>query len=122
MLHELALSPVIYVPGNHEYHGLQNRETVDGIWNALAALHPGLHYLVAENVEIDSVRFWGAWTATIGTSMARVHSCGARRNSSWRLATRGLPPAPEYQIEQVALRLRAFGRTASEDPDCLRLR
>ncbi len=50
VMRELALSPVIYVPGNHEYYGLQNRETVDGLWSALAAVHPGLHYLVAEGV------------------------------------------------------------------------
>ena len=50
---EMTLSPVIYVPGNHEYYGLQNRVTVDGLWKALAAVHPDLHYLVAEGVEID---------------------------------------------------------------------
>ena len=76
---ELTLSPVIYVPGNHEYYGLQNRVTVDGLWHALAAVHPDLHYLVAEGVEIDSVRFWGApwysdlWGLDDGWTQLEVH-------------------------------------------------
>ena len=60
VLRELARSPVIYVPGNHEYYSMQNRETVDADWRQLADQHAGLHYLVAEGVEIDGVRFWGA--------------------------------------------------------------
>ena len=60
VLRELALSPVVYVPGNHEYYGLQNRATVDGMWRAIAATQPGLHYLVGEGVDIKGVRFWGA--------------------------------------------------------------
>ena len=81
VMRELALSPVIYVPGNHEYYGLQNRETVDGMWNALAAVHPGLHYLVAEGVTIEGIRFWGApwysnlWGADDGWTQLEVH-CG----------------------------------------------
>ena len=54
VLRELPRSPVIYVPGNHEYYGLQRRATID------ADRHAGLHYLVAEGLEIDGVRFWGA--------------------------------------------------------------
>ena len=60
VLRELARSPVIYVPGNHEYYGMQSRETIDADWRQLADQHEGLHYLVAEGVEIDGVRFWGA--------------------------------------------------------------
>ena len=57
---ELQISPVIYVPGNHEYYGNVVRSEVDVAWKALAAQHPDLHYLVAEGVEIDGMRFWGA--------------------------------------------------------------
>ena len=57
---ELDASPVLYVPGNHEYYGFQYRKAVDAQWQALAAEHPHLHYLVAESVMIDGVRFWGA--------------------------------------------------------------
>ena len=57
---ELDASPVLYVPGNHEYYGFQYREDVDAQWQALAAERPHLHYLVAEGVTIDGVRFWGA--------------------------------------------------------------
>ena len=53
-------SPVIYVPGNHEYYGFQPREDVDSRWRALADAHRGLHYLVAEGVTVCGVRFWGA--------------------------------------------------------------
>ena len=79
VLRELALSRVIYVPGNHEYYGLQNRETVDGLWKALAAVHQGLHYLVAEGVMIEGVRFWRApwysnlWGADDGWTQLEVH-------------------------------------------------
>ena len=57
---ELEISPVIYVPGNHQYYGFQYRETVDEQWQAHAAKRPSLHYLVAEGVSIHGVRFWGA--------------------------------------------------------------
>ena len=60
MQRELAISPVIYVPGNHEYYGFQPREDVDSGWRALADAHRGLHYLVAEGVTVCGVRFWGA--------------------------------------------------------------
>ena len=79
VLQELTLSPVIYVPGNHEYYGLQNRETVDGLWKAIAAVHPDLHYLVAESVAVDGVRFWGApwysnlWGADDGWTQLEVY-------------------------------------------------
>ena len=35
----LARSPVIYVPGNHEYYGIQSRETIDADWRQLADQH-----------------------------------------------------------------------------------
>ncbi len=57
---ELAISPVLYVPGNHEYYARgTRRDEVDAGWKALAAERPGLHYLVGEPVEIDGCRIWG---------------------------------------------------------------
>ena len=53
---QLALSPVIYVPGNHEYYGFQMRADIDEAWRQL----PALHYLAAQGVTIEGVRFWGA--------------------------------------------------------------
>ena len=67
---ELAVSPVIYVPGNHEYYSGHSRDSIDADWRRIAAKHPGLHYLVAEGATVDGVRFWGApwysdlWGAT----------------------------------------------------------
>ena len=60
VLRELAVSPVIFVPGNHEYCTHRPRAAVDADWQALAAEHTGLHYLIAEGVTLDGVRFWGA--------------------------------------------------------------
>ena len=60
VLRELAVSPVIFVPGNHEYCTHRSRDAVDADWQDLAAEHAGLHYLIAEGVTIDGVRFWGA--------------------------------------------------------------
>ena len=57
---ELAVSPVIYVPGNHEYYTWQMREDVDAGWRRTAKRLGDLHYLVAEGVTINGVRFWGA--------------------------------------------------------------
>lgn len=57
---ELETSPVIYVPGNHEYYTKSRRADVDANWRRCAKTHPDLHYLVGEGVEIDGVRFWGA--------------------------------------------------------------
>ena len=69
---ELAISPVIYVPGNHEYYGFQPREDVDSGWRALADAHRGLHYLVAEGVTVCGVRFWGApWYSNLWNLPAR---------------------------------------------------
>ena len=48
---ELAISPVIYVPGNHEYYSGRSRASIDGDWREIAAEHPDLHYLVADGVD-----------------------------------------------------------------------
>lgn len=57
---EVAFSPVIYVPGNHEYHSGQPRGDVDAVWHRTAEHIENLHYLVCEGVTIDGVRFFGA--------------------------------------------------------------
>ncbi|MYE81418.1 MAG: hypothetical protein F4X36_06145 [Gammaproteobacteria bacterium] len=79
VLGELVLSPVIYVPGNHEYYGPPRREAVDDGWRALAAEHPGLHYLVGESATVEGLRFWGApwysnlWGLEDGWTPAEVY-------------------------------------------------
>ena len=57
---ELRRSPVIYVPGNHEYYSWQTREFIDEAWQRKAQQNADLHFLIAEGVTIGSVRFWGA--------------------------------------------------------------
>ena len=72
VLRELRRSPVVYVPGNHEYYSMQRRATIDADWRQLAIRHVDLHYLVAEQVEIDGVRFWGApWYSDLWGAAAR---------------------------------------------------
>ena len=56
---ELDISPVIYVPGNHEYY-YATKQRVDNWWRAFATYHPGFHYLNDETVEIGGLRFYGA--------------------------------------------------------------
>ena len=60
VLRELKLSPIVYVPGNHEYFAPIPRHTVDRMWHVLASKHEHLHYLVAQSVVIKGIRFWGA--------------------------------------------------------------
>ena len=57
---QLELSPVVCVPGNHEYYSMQTREHTNSEWKRKAHEHAGLHYLLAEGVVIGGVRFWGA--------------------------------------------------------------
>ena len=56
---ELDISPIIYVPGNHEYY-YASKQKVDNWWRAFATYHPGFHYLNDETVEIGGLRFYGA--------------------------------------------------------------
>ena len=56
---ELDISPVIFVPGNHEYY-YATKQKVDNWWRAFATYHPGFHYLNDETVEIGGLRFYGA--------------------------------------------------------------
>ena len=56
---ELDTSPVIYVPGNHEYY-YASKQKVDNWWRAFATYHQGFHYLNDETVEIGGLRFYGA--------------------------------------------------------------
>ncbi|MYE80729.1 MAG: hypothetical protein F4X36_02585 [Gammaproteobacteria bacterium] len=76
---QLDISPVVYVPGNHEYYGRRvDRADVDVRWLELAGAHDHLHYLVGETAEIDGIRFWGApwysglWGARDRRTLARV--------------------------------------------------
>ena len=56
---ELRVSPVVYVPGNHEYYSRQMRQEIDADWKAMADARPGLFFLLGEAAVIDGVRFWG---------------------------------------------------------------
>ncbi|MXZ29020.1 MAG: hypothetical protein F4222_12705 [Gammaproteobacteria bacterium] len=57
---EARISPVILIPGNHEYYSVHTRHETDYAWRQIVESMPSLHYLVAEGVTIDGVRFWGA--------------------------------------------------------------
>lgn len=57
---EARVSPVILVPGNHEYYSRRTHGETDHAWGRIAKSTPGLHYLVAQGITIDGVRFWGA--------------------------------------------------------------
>ena len=83
---ELPISPVIYVPGNHEYHTTHPRSTIDREWRTAAADCAGLHYLVAEGVTIDGVRFWGApWYSDLwGTTDPRTRAAVQNRVNDFR--------------------------------------
>ena len=56
---ELDISPVIYVPGNHEYY-YASKQKVDDWWRTSARYHTELHYLNDETVDIGGLRFYGA--------------------------------------------------------------
>ena len=77
---ELDASPVLYVPGNHEYYSERQREQIDADWHALAAEWESLHYLTGAGVEIGGVRFYGLpwysdlWGATDPWDLQAVHN------------------------------------------------
>ncbi len=56
---ELDVSPVIFVPGNHEYYHAAKPD-VDAFWRTFANAHEGFHYLNNDTVEIGSLTFYGA--------------------------------------------------------------
>ena len=56
---ELAVSPVIYVPGNHEYYHAPRRDT-ERFWRAFDRENPGFHYLNDDTVALGGLRFYGA--------------------------------------------------------------
>ena len=56
---ELDISPVIFVPGNHEYYHA-TKQDVDSFWRSYADAHTGFHYLNDETVEIGGLTFYGA--------------------------------------------------------------
>lgn len=58
---QLEISPVVYVPGNHEYYGEYHRKDLDSWWRETASQElPGLYYLSLNEVAIDGVRIKGA--------------------------------------------------------------
>lgn len=57
---QARLSPVIYVPGNHEYYCRRPRYRVDAAWRRVSRRTRNLFFLVGEGATIDGVRFWGA--------------------------------------------------------------
>ena len=77
---ELDASPVLYVPGNHEYYSERPREQIDADWQAIASEHDGMHYLTGAGVEIDGVRFYGLpwysdlWGTTDPWDLQTVHN------------------------------------------------
>ena len=79
---ELKRSPVVYVPGNHEYYGSSPRAAIEADWRRLAGAHDNLHYLLAEGVEIGGIRFWGApWYSDLWGGYERLCS-----DDPWRVA------------------------------------
>ena len=60
VLQQLETSPVIYVPGNHEYYCEHTRASIDAGWYEFARAHSNFHYLVAQSVCIDGLCFFGA--------------------------------------------------------------
>ena len=63
---EIATSPVIYVPGNHEYFHAKRRDT-EAFWRGLARENERLYYLNDDTVEIGGLRFYGAeWCSDFG--------------------------------------------------------
>ena len=57
---EARISPVIYVPGNHEYYTNWGRKPTDDFWREVAGDIPDLYYLDGEGLVLAGVRFWGA--------------------------------------------------------------
>ena len=88
VLGELDASPVIYVPGNHEYYSGRCREDIDAAWKALADEHTGLQYLTAETLELDGIRFWGGpWYSDLwGVTTHDAVGVGYRRQVEWSVA------------------------------------
>ena len=56
---ELETSPVVYVPGNHEYYHYDKRSLVDNWWNRFAAKIGDMHYLIKDTVEMGGVHIAG---------------------------------------------------------------
>ena len=73
---QLDTSPVIYVPGNHEYYSRRSHDEIDLAWKEIADEHEHLHYLTGQAIEIDGVRFWGGpWYSDLwGESDAWRHA------------------------------------------------
>ena len=99
VLRVLEISPVIYVPGNHEYYTRRPRSEVDRDWTTLAASEPDLHYLIAEGVIIDGVRAkvdpWPRSLRKAFTSGGLKLFCEHSRTSSSKLRFLGKKPRPQ---------------------------
>ena len=64
---EARTSPVIYVPGNHEYQTRWGRKATEQFWREMAKENENLFYLDGEGVLLDDIRFWGgAWYSDLG--------------------------------------------------------
>ncbi len=71
---ELKRSPVIYVPGNHEYYSWQTHEQTDTAWRSKAKEHADLHYLTGQALTLDGVCFWGGpWYSDLFGRRDRAH-------------------------------------------------
>ena len=57
---QLEVSPVIYIPGNHEYYSNNPRDEVDARWKTFSEARPDFHYLIAETATLCNAVFFGA--------------------------------------------------------------
>ncbi len=85
---ELRRSPVIYVPGNHEYYGLAPRLAVDGEWRRFAEKNHDFFYLIDESAEVAGLRIYGTplWSGFDGakaTEPFRWAIMDFARNPAW---------------------------------------
>ena len=71
---ELGFSPLVYVPGNHEYYFAPSRQKVDDWWREFARYHPGFYYLNDDTADIGGVRLYGAcWCSDFWGHPDHVH-------------------------------------------------
>ena len=72
---ELDLSPVVYVPGNHEYFHAPRRDT-EAFWRAFARDNAGFYYLNDDTLALGGLRCYGAeWCSDFhGQPPVRFHS------------------------------------------------
>ena len=67
---ETAISPVVYVLGNHEHYARYTHDALVKLWRLSACALPGLHLLSADLCEVAGLRIYGCtwysglWPAT----------------------------------------------------------